>query len=844
MWVKAIIFLFYCLLSLDSANGHSFVPDYANRDYYAIVLEPGSSPEHIEHALGIRYEGKLGELVDHYVFSTTKNIQTGSLQGNLVKRKLSSQNFLDSLSAADRTHVKRIKESHRQIPSRRLHKRYIPPSNPLLHKKQQVEGDNDESQESNLFLEFEDLKTTLDIADPMFNAQWHLFNTEIFEHDLRVGGIWKQNITGRGVITSIIDDGLDMNSRDLADNYFANASYDFNDHRKEPFPSLSDDYHGTRCAGEIAAVKNDVCGIGVAYDSKVSAVRILSGEITTIDEAAALNYGYQEVDIYSCSWGPSDDGKSMDGPVTIVQRAIINGIRDGRDGKGSIFVFASGNGGGNDDNCNFDGYTNSIFTITIGAIDIEDKHPYYSEHCAAQLAVTYSSGHNQYIHTTDVGQDRCTARHGGTSAAAPLAAGIFALALSVRNDLTWRDLQYLCFETAVPFDLEDEDWAEVGSGKLFNHKYGFGKLDAYAFVEKAKDWTLRKPQVWYHRGKEEINLPLVEDYEITSTVMIQPEHLEEANFENLEHVTVTVNINHQCRGDLVIALVSPSGTISELASARKHDDSRDGFKDWTFSTVKHWGEIPYGEWTLIVADVANPEKTGVWKDWSLSLWGEASNGSLAYPVPFPDDESDSIEEPPPVSNETISTTMSSTTSSVTEITETLTYQVSSVETYGSTTSANEFTTSNPSQTSAVTSNSPSSLPSNEAEEIPSELPYFTDKTSSWIFWALGGIVIFIVSLIVYVLFKRYRLLTKILTGSLFSRSGRSSMKRRGVSERDAYEFDVIPFDEESADRRYSQDGSEDLNENDYSHPSVNLSQNTGHEVGANVDEFLQDDEDD
>jgi len=33
---------------------------------------------------------------------------------------------------------------------------------------------------------------------------------------------------------------------------------------------LSDDAHGTRCAGEIAAVKNDVCGVGVAFDAKVS----------------------------------------------------------------------------------------------------------------------------------------------------------------------------------------------------------------------------------------------------------------------------------------------------------------------------------------------------------------------------------------------------------------------------------------------------------------------------------------------------------------------------------------------------------------------------------------------
>ena len=41
-------------------------------------------------------------------------------------------------------------------------------------------------------------------------------------------------------------------------------------------------------------------------------------------------------------------------------------IKKGRYGYGNVFVFASGNGGINDDNCNFDGYANSIFTITIG----------------------------------------------------------------------------------------------------------------------------------------------------------------------------------------------------------------------------------------------------------------------------------------------------------------------------------------------------------------------------------------------------------------------------------------------------------------------------------------------
>lgn len=38
----------------------------------------------------------------------------------------------------------------------------------------------------------------------------------------------------------------------------------------------------------------------------------------------------------------------------------------GRDGKGIIYVWASGNGGSYDDNCNCDGYTSSKYTVSIG----------------------------------------------------------------------------------------------------------------------------------------------------------------------------------------------------------------------------------------------------------------------------------------------------------------------------------------------------------------------------------------------------------------------------------------------------------------------------------------------
>lgn len=48
------------------------------------------------------------------------------------------------------------------------------------------------------------------------------------------------------------------------------------------------------------------------------------------------------------------------------QVALQHGVIAGRRGFGSIFVVASGNGGQNEDDCNYDGYANSIYTVTIG----------------------------------------------------------------------------------------------------------------------------------------------------------------------------------------------------------------------------------------------------------------------------------------------------------------------------------------------------------------------------------------------------------------------------------------------------------------------------------------------
>jgi len=55
-------------------------------------------------------------------------------------------------------------------------------------------------------------------------------------------------------------------------------------------------------------------------------------------------------------------------------------------------VWASGNGGPFYDNCNCDGYTNSIYTLSISSASENGRVPWYSEACSSTLATTYSSG--------------------------------------------------------------------------------------------------------------------------------------------------------------------------------------------------------------------------------------------------------------------------------------------------------------------------------------------------------------------------------------------------------------------------------------------------------------------
>lgn len=55
-------------------------------------------------------------------------------------------------------------------------------------------------------------------------------------------------------------------------------------------------------------------------------VRMLDGEVTDVVEAQSLSLNPNHIDIYSASWGPEDDGKTVDGPAKLAKEAFLRGV--------------------------------------------------------------------------------------------------------------------------------------------------------------------------------------------------------------------------------------------------------------------------------------------------------------------------------------------------------------------------------------------------------------------------------------------------------------------------------------------------------------------------------------
>lgn len=493
------------------------------------------------------------------------------------------------------------------------------------------------------------------ISDPQYPNQWHLNNATIGEVDANTMPAWDGGYTGTGVNIAVVDDGLEATHPDISGNYNATGSWDFVTYDvdggdSDPSPALAGDNHGTPVGG-VAAANNDgsSCGVGVAYDAGLSGIRLISVGTSDTMEAVALSYQKNVNHIYSSSWGPTDGYPDYNdlsipwdlrGPGTLTLQALENGVATGRSNKGSIYVWAGGNGGGDGDNVNYDGYANSRYVIAVGAVTNTGVQSGYSEPGAPLLVVAPSDGGSKYIVSTDRSGTAgynfagdCVTNFGGTSSTAPLVSGIVALMLQRNPNLGWRDVQNILARTAVQNDAADAGWTTNSAGLHINHKYGFGLVDAEAAVAMAN------PATYVNLGSE-VNLSSALDAPNSGAIppgLDIPDNDLVKGIErtiyvnqniNVERAVVTFNSTHTYRGDLRLVLTAPSGTQSVLAEA--HGDPGDDFSNWTFSSVRHWGELSAGNWTLKVTDEFGGD-VGKLVSWKLDLYGALPAAASVFP---------------------------------------------------------------------------------------------------------------------------------------------------------------------------------------------------------------------
>lgn len=461
-------------------------------------------------------------------------------------------------------------------------------------------------------------------TDPLFVKQWHLDNTAqsggTAGIDINVTPVWEKALRGDGVQIAIVDDGLDYDHPDIAPNYVADDSWDFNDGDADPAHTLEFDGHGTSVAG-VAAARDDglICGVGAAFRASLAGIRLLSAETTDAEEAEALTYHFHDNHIFSNSWGPADDGMRLEGPGPLTGEALAQGVNQGRDGLGSIYVWAAGNGLSYDDNVNYDGFASSRYTIAVGAVDHNGVQSWYSEPGASMLVTAPGSGDDTYITTTD--RNACTEFFSGTSATAPLASGVIALMLDANPDLSWSDVQHILVRSTVKNDPLDPGWCRNGAGRWVNHKYGFGMINAERAVCLASSWPGTEEPISWNSALIPVNRPIPDNDPsgISESFTIEADLL-------LEHVEIIFSATHPYRGDLEILLTSPDGTESVLA--RKRADSNADYPGWKFTSVRHWGEPANGAWKLRVADTGSGN-TGTFDSWQLILHGTERPQALA-----------------------------------------------------------------------------------------------------------------------------------------------------------------------------------------------------------------------
>ncbi|PJK27360.1 S8 family serine peptidase, partial [Minwuia thermotolerans] len=484
-------------------------------------------------------------------------------------------------------------------------------------------------------------------ADPLFSSQFNLLNTGqtggIAGIDLNVTGVW-DDYTGAGVTVGIIDDGVSHTHADLAANY--DTSID-NDSRGNDGDAMAEgsDAHGTAVAGIIAADDNGFGSVGVAFDATIAGFRMGFGADGTLGQITENLRLQTSVDISNNSWGFggffSDNFKSS--AFAPHATALEEAVATGRDGLGTVWVFAAGNSRADGDDVNYHNFQNSRFTIAVAAAEDDGDITFYSTPGAAVIttAPVAAGGGSGGVITTDregsagyVSGDFVNGFN-GTSAATPMVSGVTALILEANPDLGYRDVQEILAYSSRRIDAGNSGWALNaagdwnGGGLHVSHDFGFGLVDALAAVRLAESWRDQST----HANEFSVGasrspfLTIANNATVTDTITI-------TDAIDLEWVEVDINIDHSWIGDLVVTLTSPDGTTSTLVdrpglSAGSQWGAGQDDINFVLTSARHWGEDAVGDWTLSISD-HYAEDSGRLLSWSLDLYGDPADGDDDY----------------------------------------------------------------------------------------------------------------------------------------------------------------------------------------------------------------------
>ncbi|MFB0534792.1 MAG: S8 family serine peptidase [Anaerolineae bacterium] len=320
--------------------------------------------------------------------------------------------------------------------------------------------------------------------DTYIGDQWSLRNTGqhggTVDADIDADEAWDITTGSADMTIAVIDEGVETGHEDLRGNMA--QGYDATDGDDDPTPRPWD-AHGTNCAGIAAAMGDNGRGVaGVAWGSRIMPIRIAystkdGGDWVAYESwvANAINWAWQHgADVLSNSWGGGS-------PSSQITTAISNAKTQGRDGKGSVVVFAAGN---RNDSILYPATLSTV--MAVGATNLCDQRKtpdydtcnyfeyWWGSNYGSQLDI---SAPGVALHSTDnslaAGRSLSSYFGGmnGTSGATPHVAGAAALVLSVNPTLTASQVESILTSNA-------DDKGSAG----WDQYYGWGRLNAHRAV--------------------------------------------------------------------------------------------------------------------------------------------------------------------------------------------------------------------------------------------------------------------------------------------------------------------------------------------------------------------------